>query len=281
MIYTIPIILSFAAFGYFLTKALSPAEPASPTSEVVESFETRVLIPLWERIRRIVFAITPKGKIQRLMTKATSLNIRLDPITVIAGQVMSGFAAFIIAYQWGLLYAIIAGFIMYCLPEWIIDQMINERQTKIRLGLPAFLASIVIYIEAGHSIDQAIKTIATTKKRPIHEEFNKAQVAILNGASRKRAFEGIIQRTKVPELTATLHAVLYAIDLGADLGVTLRAQANNLRVKRRQRAEQEAAKAPVKLTVAAVFFFVAFLLVFAAIIWPDASTGMMQIIGGR
>jgi len=307
MIYTIPIILSFALFGYYLTVAF-PGK-VSPTGETPESIETRVLVPAWNRIRAFIHAITPKGKLERIVAKAASLNIRLDPVVVTVGQLMSGIAAFVFLNMtihlklpiphWTI--PLMGALICYWIPEWIIDSLIKERQTKIRLALPGLLDSIIMHLNAGHSIDQAVKNIILARRdkirreadptveedyltnykgRPLYEEFAKAWVSMLKGGSRERAYGGIIKRAGVLELTEVLQAILLALRLGADLTITLKAQAANLLIKRRQQAEEAGEKAPLKIAMVAFCFFFAFLMVMGAIMWPGMQEVVINLRGG-
>ena len=307
MIYTIPIAISFALFGYYLTVAF-PGK-VSPTGETPESIETRVLIPAWNRIRAFIHAITPKGKLERIVAKAASLNIRLDPVVVTVGQLMSGIAAFVFLNMtihlklpiphWTI--PLMGALICYWIPEWIIDSLIKERQTKIRLALPGFLDSIIMHLNAGHSIDQAVKNIilarrekvrrvadatleedylSSYKGRPLYEEFAKAWVSMLKGGSRERAYGGIIKRAGVLELTEVLQAILLALRLGADLTITLKAQAANLLIKRRQQAQELGETAPMRIAMVAFCFFGAFIMVMAAVMYPNLVETITYLRGG-
>ncbi len=135
---------------------------------------------------------------------------------------------------------------------WLRSKVAARQQAVIR-ALPDAVDLIVTMVEAGQSIEAAIADVAAESDGPLADELQVAMREITLGRSRRDALLRLIERVPVPELTAFVQAVLQAQTSGVPLGDVLRTQAVEIRRKKRQRAEAEAGRAPVKMVLVMVF----------------------------
>jgi tight adherence protein C len=117
----------------------------------------------------------------------------------------------------------------------------------IKKALPNALDLLSVSVEAGMGFDIALARVANNVGGPLGEEFKKMLQDLQLGLSRKEAFQNLNKRTDVPELSSFIVAMTQAEIFGISIGKVLKVQASEIRTKRRQRAEEEGVKAPVKL----------------------------------
>jgi tight adherence protein C len=141
----------------------------------------------------------------------------------------------------------------YFLPDFLLYSKGGERQKLIRQELPDTLDQITISVEAGLGFEAAMARAARSRSGPFAAELSRTLQDIQAGLSRSQALRAIVDRTDVPELRHFVAAVLQAESYGIPIGQVLRIQAAELRVKRRQRAEERALKLPVKVIFPLIF----------------------------
>jgi tight adherence protein C len=124
-----------------------------------------------------------------------------------------------------------------------------ERQDLIQKELADTLDQIVVTVEAGLGFEAAVDRVTRSGSGPLKAELSRMLRDIQLGVPREQAFEGVLDRTDVPELRNFVRAVAQAERYGIAIGQILRVQAAELRDKRRQRAEEQAAKVAVKMTI--------------------------------
>jgi tight adherence protein C len=146
----------------------------------------------------------------------------------------------------------------FILPNFMLEKKIKKRLTILRLALPDALDLMVIAVEAGLGLDQAISYVATELRnahRELTEEFIQTNLEIRSGRRRTDALKNLGERAGEPELRK-LTAILIQNDrFGTSVAESLRQHSDHLRVRRRQEAEERAAKVGVKL-VFPIFFFI-------------------------
>jgi tight adherence protein C len=135
----------------------------------------------------------------------------------------------------------------YTIPEFWLGGRVRKRQKAILLQIPDALDLLTISVRAGLGFDGAVGKVVEKLKGPLTEEFRRALAEIRVGKPRRDALRDIIPRTEVPALTNFIGAIIQAEQLGVSISKVLQVQSEQLRIERRQRAEEMAAKAPIKM----------------------------------
>jgi tight adherence protein C len=173
---------------------------------------------------------------------------------------------------WGLVLAVGIGAFGFYLPDILIYNLGLHRQDALRLGLADALDMLTICVEAGQAFDAAIQQVAQNVADPVAGEFARVLREISLGRSRADAFNSLSARTSVPEIKTFVTAMVQADRLGLPIGNVLREQAEQMRLVRKQRGEEQAQKVPIKLMFPMVMCI--FPVLFVVLIGP----GVMRII---
>jgi tight adherence protein C len=135
----------------------------------------------------------------------------------------------------------------YIAPEFWLGRRIKRRQKAILLMIPDTLDLLTISVRAGLGFDAALAKVVEKLKGPLSDEFRRALAELRVGKGRREALRDIIPRTEVAPLTNFVGAIIQAETLGVSISKVLQVQSEQLRIERRQRAEEQAAKAPIKM----------------------------------
>jgi tight adherence protein C len=135
----------------------------------------------------------------------------------------------------------------YYAPEWVLRSAVDKRQTAIRRTLPDSLDLLSITVEAGLSFDAALVRVAQNIKGPLGQELYRVVQEIQLGKSRSDALRDLAERTNVEALKTFILAMVQADAFGIPIARVLHVQAAEIRLKRRQLAEEQAQKLPVKI----------------------------------
>jgi tight adherence protein C len=141
----------------------------------------------------------------------------------------------------------VATLVSYFLPDLLLHSRGQERSNKITLGLPDTLDQMTIAVEAGLGFDSAMARAGKNGKGPLAEEMVRTLQDMQVGQSRRQAYDSLGKRTDVPDLRKFVRAIVQADKHGVAVADVLRTQAAEMRMKRRQRAEQKAMQIPVKV----------------------------------
>jgi tight adherence protein C len=144
--------------------------------------------------------------------------------------------------------------ITYMFPDYYLKSKISKRQEDIRKSLPNALDLLTISVEAGLGFDQALYKVSSNSKGALGEEFKRTLKEMEIGVARKDALRNLSKRTEVSELNTFVFAIIQADIFGISIGKVLRIQAGEMRIKRKQIAEEKGMKAPVKLIFPTILF---------------------------
>jgi len=142
----------------------------------------------------------------------------------------------------------------YILPDYYLKSKTAKRQDEVRRSLPNALDLLTISVEAGLGFDQAMYKVAVNTKGVLGDEFKRALKEMEIGVARKDALKNLSKRTEVPELNTFIFSIIQAEIFGISIGKVLRVQSAEMRIKRRQIAEEKGIKAPVKLVFPTILF---------------------------
>jgi tight adherence protein C len=157
-------------------------------------------------------------------------------------------------------------------PELLLRSKTRTRQKKIQRALPDALDLLVITVEAGLGFDAAIQRLVEKRDDALSSEFARMLAEMRVGRSRRDALKDLVLRTQVSDLNNFVGAILQAEQLGVSVTKVLTVQAEQMRVVRRQRAEEKAAQLQLKLIFPlAIFIFPALCVVIMGPIWPTLS----------
>lgn len=224
--------------------------------------------------------VEEKGKlVQRLSEagfrseEAPAMFLSIKVVAAIIGLVMAGgVTVFTHGFTQVIpLRAILGGGIAFFAPELILDLLRKNRKKQITLGLPDCLDLLVVSVEAGLGLDQAMRKVSEEMKssyRVLSEEIQLCTLHLQMGKVRSSVLQDLGQRTGVEDLRTLATLLIQADKFGSGVAQALRVQSDSMRIKRQQLAEEKAAKTAVKLIFPLVVFI--FPGVFVVLVGPAA-----------
>jgi tight adherence protein C len=160
------------------------------------------------------------------------------------------------------LFAVMFGAIGFIFPRMWLKGKVTARQKKVLRAMPDAMDLITTCVEAGLGLDAALARVAEKSSGPLAEELSRMLRDVAMGKMRREAMTELDQRIGVEELSSFINSVIQAEQLGVGIAQVLRVQSDQLRTRRRQRAEKAAHEAPIKMLFPLVLFiFPAFLIV--------------------
>jgi tight adherence protein C len=160
----------------------------------------------------------------------------------VLGLLLTG-GAFVVA----LLFALVGAAVGYIAPEFWLGRKIRARSFGMVLQLPDALDLLTISVEAGLGFDAALAKVVEKMEGPLVDEFRQALAEVRMGRPRREALRDVANRADAQPVSNFVGAIVQAEQLGVPIAKVLQIQSNQLRIERRQRAEEAAAKAPVKM----------------------------------
>ncbi|MEU8225644.1 type II secretion system F family protein [Kribbella sp. NPDC048915] len=241
-------------------------------------------LPGW--LRGLAVRLSPTGittKLQRRLDLAGNPSgWTPDRVLAAKGLGMFGFGALGALYGVRAIGLFVVGAAIgatfgFFLADLLLYNAGTKRQDKIQRALPDALDMLTVCVEAGLGFDAALAQVARNTQGPLAAELSRVLQEIQIGKSRAQALRAMTERTTVPELRAFVSALVQAGELGITIADVLREQAKEMRLRRRQRAEEKAQKVPVKILFPLVFCL--FPSMFIVIIGPGALNIFQVFLG--
>ena len=267
------------------TATLEEIELSQPISE-------RVILPAARKFGEFATRFTPQNALQDTARKLELAgNPRgMDPTIFLAARFFAAFAIFgflifvftvgTVNWPWSRKILIIGGFSLFgfFLPNLLLQSRIDRRQKEIRRAMPDALDLLTICVEAGLGFDGAMAKVNEKWDNELSLAFGRVLREIQLGKLRRDALRDMADRIGIPEMTSFVAAIIQSEQLGVSMAKVLRIQADQMRLKRRQHAEEEAHKAPIKMLFPMVLLIFPSLLI---ILLGPAGLILMTSVAGQ
>lgn len=252
-------------------------------------FGERVIRPFTSKVSKEIYKRTPRGRSKEIERKleiaghpyglslsgwiiASSIVTWVLPIVVIMIISIGPYTNFM-----KVLYSVLFFGFCFIFPNFVLNQKIRERKFVLSRQLPDILDLMTVSVESGLSFDSAMAKVAEKGSNELSKEFEKVVYEIQMGISRRQALKNMVERCDTDDVRVFLSSVIQAEQLGVSIGKVLRVQSAQMRTKRRQRAEELAMKAPIKMIIPIVFFI--FPSMFVVILGPALIQIKNMLIG--
>jgi tight adherence protein C len=254
--------------------------------ELSQPFSERVIVPVIRRVGEFSARFTPQKAIQ---DTARRLELAGNPWPIDAPTFLA-FRFILAVVLGGLLVAVVlisppsnpsdnfmyiggATFAGFFLPHLMLTSRITRRQKEIRKAMPDALDLLTICVEAGLGFDAAMSKVSEKWENELSLAFARTIREVQLGKVRREALKDMSDRLGLPEMTSFVAAIIQSEQLGVSMAKVLRIQSDQMRVKRRQFAEEEAHKAPIKMIIPMA------LLIFPSILIIILTPAVIQIMG--
>jgi tight adherence protein C len=260
--------------------------------ELSQPFAERIIYPLAQKLGQLAVKFTPDNAVRSTQKKLELAGNPggLDPTLFLALRFVAGFViggllllVFSLAPQkmaFGRQLLITAVFVLlgFSLPELYLRSTIEKRQKSIRKAMPDALDLLTICVEAGLGFDAAMAKVTEKWENELSLAFGRAIREVQLGKLRREALHDMADRIGIAEITSFVAAVIQSEQLGVSMAKVLRIQSDQMRMKRRQHAEEEAHKAPIKMLIPmGLLIFPALMIV---LLTPAALKLMHSVLGG-
>jgi tight adherence protein C len=218
----------------------------------------RAIAPVIEGLGKFALRFTPQGWVERAHQKLVYAGMaeRMDGNTWAAIRIIALIGTLILffvvqgAFSSPVQKLIVFGLLMavgFVGPESILNRRIDDRRKDMERSLPDVIDLLVISVEAGLGFEAAMGRVVQAVPGELSREFSRTLQETRVGVSRHKALRSLAERTDVDDLNAFILALIQADQFGVSIARMLRVQADEMRVRRRQRAQEKAFAAPVKL----------------------------------
>jgi tight adherence protein C len=272
---------------------LEGAPGAAPTLhqlEMRDSFYQRIVQPVISKLLQLLGRLAPQQNLetlhQRLETAGFPANLNVADflgLKVLLGVMVGGLAMtlnYVVGFDYSLVIvagvSLLLGFIGFLLPNLWLARQISARKTEVRKSLPDALDMLTVCVGAGLGMSGAMQRVADSWDNALCEEFNRLLVEVKLGRTRIEALENMAKRTDVDEVRSFVTAITLADKLGVSISQVLVTQASQMRLIRRQKAEETAREASIKMLFPLVFLI--FPAMFAVILGP-AVPMLLETLG--
>ncbi|MDR6862217.1 type II secretion system F family protein [Phycicoccus sp. 3266] len=215
----------------------------------------RLFLPVLTAMRGFAFRLSPEGTSDKMQRR---LDLAGNPKGWTAERIMAGKGAGLLVggviglmfggiSLKGLMFALAGAVLVFFVPDLLLYNQGLKRQEELQRGLADALDMLTVCVEAGQGFDAALLQVARSVDGPIAGEFARVLSEVQIGKSRGEAFSSLAARTTVAEAKNFVSALVQADRLGLPIANVLREQSQQMRLVRRQRAEEKAQKVPVKI----------------------------------
>lgn len=230
-------------------------------AELSLPFSDRVIKPVFDRLGKIMTSRMQGGQQQAIQEKLNLAGrpggltaggfVALQLISLVLGLALGLGLAVLTAVEPPVLYLapVGGGVLGYLVPSMTIARKIKKRQKEILLALPSALDLLTISVEAGLAFDAALARVTDKYRNVLASEFTQVLNEVRLGRPRLEALDDMGRRNKVEELNNFLQAIIQSEQLGVGIANVLRIQSEEIRRRRRQRAEEAGQKAPIKMLI--------------------------------
>ncbi len=264
----------------------SGAEVDLERLEMTLPFTERVIFPLARKLGEITLRFTPQNWLNRINRRLelAGRSSRMDATVFLTlqfiGGVLVGGLTFLLIRLLGnnvpagrvFLFTLVMALLGFYLPHFQLSSSITRRQKQVRKDLPDALDLLTICVEAGLGFDAAMSRVAEKWNSQLSIAFARVIQEIQLGKLRREALHDMQETIGISELTSFVAAIIQSEQLGVSMAKVLRVQADQMRVRRRQLAEEEAHKAPIKMLIPMAF------IMFPSILIILLAPAVMQII---
>lgn len=250
-----------------------------PARNITGSFFSRVFTPAIKGIGRLFGRLMPGGAIEGLSRKLTvagnpmGLGAREFYGISLASTFMGVYVAFVVIRRGSttlnLMLSILLLILFYYFPKFWLQSLVSRRQNNVRKGLADAMDMLSVCATAGLGFDQSLQRVSEHWETPIGREFGRVISEMEMGLTRRDALRNLADRLEIREISSFVALILQTEQLGMSISDTLHAQAEQMRIERRFRAQEQAQKAPIKMLIPmALLIFPALLAVILGPAYP-------------
>lgn len=259
--------------------------------ELSQPLSERIFLPVLRRMGQFAARFTPQASLQDIQHKldlagnpkgidptlffAARIGIALGLggvilfLTVITQSEMLSFSVNPIR---GIAYVVGAAALGFFMPNMLLQSRIKRRQDSIIKSMPDALDLLTVCVEAGQGFDQAMQQVSEKWENELSIAFERVIQEIRLGKLRREALRDMADRMDIGDMTSFVAALIQADQLGVSMSKVLRIQSDQMRIKRRQRAEKKAHEAPIKMLIPMAFLI--FPSIYIILLGPAALTVM-------
>lgn len=261
-----------------VSEVVGSRTPSFREQELKVPFFRRAVKPVLSKVSLLLTRMMPAEKESELNQKIimAGANEKIAPRELLVIKYLASAGTAFLLWMLGGLFAksilqsVLLGVVGlglgWILPEYFINKKAQARKTEIEKGLPDVLDLLTVSVEAGLGFDGAMMKVVEKTRSVLSEEFRTALQEVKMGKPRAEALRDMSNRTGADDLSTFTGSVILADQLGISIGNILRLQSEQIRQKRRQRAEEMALKAPVKILIPLIMFI--FPAIFVVLLGP-------------
>lgn len=259
--------------------------------ELSQPLSERIFLPVLRRLGQFAARFTPQASLQDIQHKLDLAGNPkgIDPTMFFAARIgvalglggvilfltlitQSEMLAFSVNPIRGIAIVVAAAAFGFFMPNMLLQSRIKRRQDSIVKSMPDALDLLTVCVEAGQGFDQAMQQVSDKWENELSIAFERVIQEIRLGKLRREALRDMADRMDIPDMTSFVAALIQADQLGVSMSKVLRIQSDQMRIKRRQRAEKKAHEAPVKMLIPMAFLI--FPSIYIILLGPAALTVM-------